>query len=72
MLILDSKTIEYKQVDITQPDHEDAKELMRSKAKAPREGQPPVTPQIFYDDEYCGVIIVFFSFSSNLSIVSTF
>ncbi|KAG1662892.1 SH3 domain-binding glutamic acid-rich [Nymphon striatum] len=54
LLILDSKNIKYELVDITQPDQEDAKELMRNKAKALREGQPPITPQIFNDDQYCG------------------
>lgn len=55
-MILDSKSIRYESIDITEPGREKDKETMQQKAKT-REvlGKHPLPPQIFNDDEYCGV-----------------
>lgn len=63
-MILDSKSIKYDVIDITEPGREADKDFMQSNAKSngatvsdpnPRSALPP---QIFNDDEYCGVRIL--------------
>lgn len=60
-MILDSKNIKYDVIDITEPGREADKDFMQSNSKSnggtvsdpnPRS---PLPPQIFNDDEYCGV-----------------
>lgn len=60
-MILDSKSISYEAIDITEPGREKDKETMQTKGKA-REiyGKHPLPPQIFNEDEYCGVSITLF------------
>lgn len=64
-MILDSKSIKYEIVDITEPGKETEKELMQEKATSkgctisdpnPRYALPP---QMFYDANYCGDYDVF-------------
>lgn len=59
-MILDSKSIKYEIVDITEPGKEPVKEMMQEKSiskggtvsdPTPRHALPP---QLFYDDDYCG------------------
>ncbi|XP_023941936.1 SH3 domain-binding glutamic acid-rich protein homolog [Bicyclus anynana] len=60
LMILDSKTIKYEIIDITEPGREDDKDFMQNNSKSnggtvsdpnPRS---PLPPQIFNDEEYCG------------------
>lgn len=60
LMILDSKSIKYEVVDITEPGKESVKEMMQEKSiskggtvsdPSPRHALPP---QLFYDDDYCG------------------
>lgn len=64
-MILDSKQIKYDVIDITEPGREADKDFMQNNAKSnggtvsdpnPRSALPP---QVFNDDEYCGVCIYF-------------
>lgn len=63
VMILDSKNISYEVVDITEPGKEKDKDFMQTKSTSlgvtvsdltPRH---PLPPQIFNDEEYCGVRI---------------
>lgn len=60
-MILDSKNIKYEAVDITEPGNEDAKEFMQNNAKSSgatvgdANPRSPLPPQIFNDEDYCGV-----------------
>lgn len=60
-MILDSRNIGYEVVDITEPGKESDKDFMQNNSKSmgatvsdlsPRH---PLPPQIFNDEEYCGV-----------------
>lgn len=60
-MILDSKNIKYEIIDITEPGRESDKDFMQNNSKSngatvsdpnPRS---PLPPQVFNDDEYCGV-----------------
>lgn len=60
-MILDSKNIKYDVIDITEPGKENVKDFMQNNATSngatvsdpnPRS---PLPPQLFNDDEYCGV-----------------
>lgn len=62
-MILDSKSIKYDVIDITEPGKEADKEFMQNYATSnggtvsdpnPRS---PLPPQLFNEDEYCGVSI---------------
>lgn len=57
MMILDSKNVSYQVIDITEPGKEDEKEFMQTMSTA-RDSRYPLPPQIFYEDEYCGVIFL--------------
>lgn len=52
-MILDSKSIEYVTVDITEPGNETEKEFMQQNGKA-RSSKYPLPPQLFNEEEYCG------------------
>jgi len=55
-MILDSKSISYEAIDITEPGREKDKEMMQLKAKTKEVlGKHPLPPQIFNDEDYCGV-----------------
>jgi len=54
LMILDSKNIEYVVVDITEPGKENEKEFMQQNSKT-KEAKYPLPPQIFNEDDYCGV-----------------
>lgn len=60
-MILDSKIIKYDVIDITEPGKESEKDFMQNKSTSnggtvsdpnPRS---PLPPQLFNDEEYCGV-----------------
>jgi glutaredoxin-related protein len=59
-MILESKTIKYEIIDITEPGAEAEKEFMQTKStnKGATIGDPdprtPLPPQLFNDEEYCG------------------
>lgn len=64
LMILDSKHVKYDVIDITEPGREADKDFMQNNAKSnggtvsdpnPRS---PLPPQMFNDDEYCGVCII--------------
>lgn len=59
MMILDSKSVEYEIIDITEPGKELEKEFMQANSNA-RNNKYPLPPQIFNEDDYCGVIIFFY------------
>lgn len=63
LMILDSKNITYEVIDITEPGRESDKDFMQNNSKSngatvsdpnPRS---PLPPQIFNNEEYCGVSI---------------
>lgn len=52
---LEAKQIEFEKIDISDTSNEDEKKFMRANSK-PKEGQKnPLPPQVFNDEEYCGV-----------------
>ena len=51
---LAAKGVEFETVDISDPSHSDDRKFMRVNAKAPQ-GKTPLPPQVFFDDDYCGV-----------------
>lgn len=53
-MILESKNVPYEVTDITEPGREADKEFMQSKSNA-RDSKYPLPPQLFNDEEYCGV-----------------
>ena len=54
-MILDSKNVEYETIDITEPGKEMEKEFMQMNGIARDDSKYPLPPQIFNEDEYCGV-----------------
>ena len=54
MRVLQSKHIEFEEVDISDPLLEKEREFMRQHSTA-KSGQKPLPPQVFADDKYCGV-----------------
>lgn len=56
-MILDSKSITYDLVDITEPGKEDEKTYMQTNSKSKDGSKNALPPQIFNDDVYCGVSI---------------
>lgn len=56
LMILDSKNVEYEIIDITEPGKELDKEFMQTNSNA-RTNKYPLPPQIFNEDDYCGVIV---------------
>lgn len=56
MMILESKNIEYEAIDITEPGKESDKQFMQDHAEA-KDSKHPLPPQIFNEDDYCGVSI---------------
>lgn len=67
-LILDSKGVQYELLDIAEPNMEEAKEYMQNNSKlmggtiSDPNPRHPLPPQIFNDDEYCGVSFLVLSF----------
>ncbi|CAI6350794.1 unnamed protein product [Macrosiphum euphorbiae] len=53
-MILDSKSITYDLVDITEPGKEDEKAYMQTNSKTKDGSKNALPPQIFNDDVYCG------------------
>ncbi|CAK1553490.1 unnamed protein product [Leptosia nina] len=60
LMILDSKTIKYEVIDITEPGREEDKDFMQNNAKcnggtvSDPNPRSPLPPQVFNDEEYCG------------------
>lgn len=57
-MILDSKSITYDLVDITEPGKEDEKAYMQTNSKTKDGSKNALPPQIFNDDVYCGVSLM--------------
>ena len=56
--MLESKKIDFELIDIAAPANEDKKMFMRANA-VPKEGsKTALPPQVFSDEDYCGVIII--------------
>lgn len=55
-MVLDSLGIQYNPIDITQPGKEQDREYMKS--HCPKELPLVLPPQIFNDEDYCGVSIL--------------
>uniref|UniRef100_A0A2H8TK80 SH3 domain-binding glutamic acid-rich n=1 Tax=Melanaphis sacchari TaxID=742174 RepID=A0A2H8TK80_9HEMI len=53
-MILDSKSISYDLIDITEPGKEDEKAYMQNNSKTKDGSKNALPPQIFNDDVYCG------------------
>lgn len=53
--LLESYKIKYETVDITDPTTEAEKAKMFAEAKRRNESSPPLPPQFFNDEKYCGV-----------------
>jgi glutaredoxin len=58
-MILESKNVEYQVIDITEPGKEAEKEFMQLNGVA-KDSKYPLPPQIFSEEDYCGVIALFF------------
>lgn len=56
LFVLTSHSIDFKLVDVADPSYEEDKQLMLDKSKPNSKGLI-VPPQIFNEDEYCGVSI---------------
>lgn len=69
MMILDSKNVEYEIIDITEPGKELDKEFMQTNSNA-RTNKYPLPPQIFNEDDYCGVTVFFSSYYLVLCFVA--
>ena len=54
--VLTAKHISFEKIDISAPQSEDKKTFMRENASSPG-GKTPLPPQIFLEDEYCGVSV---------------
>lgn len=54
LFVLTSHNIEFKLIDVADPSYEEDKQLMLEKSK-PNDKGLIVPPQIFNEDEYCGV-----------------
>lgn len=73
MMILESKQIPYEAIDITDPSKETDKEFMKTNAKTRGDAKYVVAPQIFNEEEYCGVsckllILAIFIYESRASV----
>ncbi|KAI1294936.1 SH3 domain-binding glutamic acid-rich -like protein [Halotydeus destructor] len=53
LFVLDSLRVEYQGIDICDAGHDEDKEMIKEVCKR-RKDAPPLTPQFFNDDEYCG------------------
>lgn len=53
-LIMESKGVEFKVIDIADPGSEDERRFMQKNASAKNNARNPVPPQFFNDEEYCG------------------
>jgi hypothetical protein len=68
LLILDSKNVQYEVIDIAEPENEGLKDFMQTNCTSPgatiSDPNPrhPLPPQIFNDDDYCGVSLFFIIF----------
>lgn len=65
-MILESKNVEYQVIDITEPGKEAEKEFMQLNSTA-KDSKYPLPPQIFNEEDYCGVS--FFLIKSFLILV---
>jgi glutaredoxin len=59
-MLLDSLRVKYETIDITEPGHEEEKELMKNVCKKRNNNTIALPPQFFNDDQYCGVIVIHF------------
>ncbi|RWS22562.1 SH3 domain-binding glutamic acid-rich protein-like protein, partial [Leptotrombidium deliense] len=53
LLLLDTLKVKYESIDITEPGHEEDRQMIKEKCNK-RDGSVPLPPQFFNDDEYCG------------------
>ena len=56
-MLLDSLKIRYETIDISEPGHEEEKELMRTVCKKRNNNPIAHPPQFFNEDQYCGVCL---------------
>jgi len=70
-MILDSKSISYDLIDITEPGKEDEKAYMQNNSKTKDGSKNALPPQIFNDNVYCGVsrLFVYHGKQSHLLLV---
>jgi hypothetical protein len=54
-MILESKGVVCDIVDITEPGRETEKEFMQKNSKVRDDSRYPLPPQVFNDEDYCGV-----------------
>lgn len=54
---LESFKIDFENIDISCPNNEEDKKFMRANSKTRDESTVPLPPQIFNEEEYCGVCI---------------
>ena len=52
---LESMKIPFEKVDISDPCREEDRKFMRANSKGRKEGAVPLPPQIFNQEDYCGV-----------------
>ena len=52
---LESLKIEFETIDISDPTKEEEKKFMRANSQPAQEGKVPLPPQVFKDEDYCGV-----------------
>lgn len=70
LMILESKNIPCEIIDITEPGKESDKEFMQQNSKPRGDQKHPLPPQIFNDDEYCGVRFIHFILMYCLTVCS--
>ena len=55
MRILESRKIDFEQVDISDPQQDEEKAFMREHSTTKDGQRVPLPPQVFSDQHYCGV-----------------
>lgn len=55
MQVLESSHISYEDIDVSDPSAEQFKTFMWTNGKAKGKQPKPIPPQVFNDDQYCGV-----------------
>jgi hypothetical protein len=58
MMILESKSIPYIAIDITEAGKESDKDFMLSNGKPKGDSKYVLSPQVFNEDVYCGVSLI--------------
>lgn len=69
LMILESKNVDYQVIDITEPGKEADKEFMQLNSMA-KDSKYPLPPQLFNEEDYCGVNVKFIIYFSLTDLAS--